>query len=171
MNMKDLHNFFLNELNLMYDGEKQIVKALPNVIKAAHSPKLKEALRHHLEETKNQVVRLETIFEELGQVPSRIASKAMERLLEEADKVIHSDYTTIVKDAAIINCAQHVEHFEIATYGTLKSLAKNFKLDNIHKLLEENSKEEGNANKKLTEIAEGTFFEKGINAKAYGRAA
>ncbi len=170
-NMKNIHDLFVSELKLMYDAEKQIVKALPKVIEAVSSKELKSALKSHLEETRGQVKRLEMIFKELHLDSKSLASEAMEHLLKEADKVIESDYQVNVKDAALINCAQHVEHFEIASYGILKSLAKSFEYDHVLELLEENSKEEGHANKKLSEIAEGTIFNKGVNTKAIKRAA
>lgn len=169
--MKNLHDFFIAELDQMYDAEKQITKALPHAIEAVSSKELKEALRKHLKESEEQVRRLEAIFRELGRNFSGESCKVMESLLKEADKVLQSDFESHVKDAALINCAQHVEHFEIASYGTLKSLAKIFKYDHILKLLEESSKEEGHADKKLTEIAEGSIFSKGINAQATKRAA
>jgi len=164
--MKDLHELFINELKLIYDAEKQIVHALPHVIHAASSQKLKEALKNHLDETKNQVERLEKISKEIGQKLSGMPSEPMKVFLKEADNVIKSDFQQVVKDAALINCAQHVEHFEIASYGILKSLAKMFEYDTIFQLLEESSKEEGHANKTLNKIAEGTFYNKGINNKA-----
>lgn len=164
--MKDLHELFINELQLMYDGEKQIVKALPKVIKAVSSKKLKTALQDHLKETEEQVKRLDEAFKELGITPKKTHSEPMEVLLKQADKVIEADYSEIVKDAALINCAQHVEHFEICTYGTLKSYAKLFKYENIIDLLDKTAKEEGHANKKLTELAEGSLVMEGVNIKA-----
>lgn len=164
--MKGLHELFINELHLMHDAETQIVNAFPKIIEAASSKKLKEALSDHLEETKKHVLRLEVIFKELGQNFSGINSEVMTGLLKEADKVIHSDYEENVKDVALINCAQHVEHFEIASYGILKSLAKDFNYDNIFTLLDESSNEEGIANKSLTKIAEGNILSKGVNTKA-----
>lgn len=169
--MKNLHELFVSELQQMYDAEKQIVKALPLVIEAASSKKLKEALSEHLEETREQVGRLEIVFRELGQEISGKPCDIMEHLLNKATQVIQSDYDHSVKDAALINCAQHVEHYEIASYGMLKSLAKNFEYDRIYDLLDETSDEEGAADKKLTSLAKGTLFTKGINAKALKHAA
>lgn len=169
--MKDIHDLFIHELQLMYDGEKQIIRALPKLIDAVSSKKLKIALQDHLKETEEQARRLESILEELGKMPSGLTSEVMESLLNEPEKYIQMDYETSVKDAALINCAQHVEHFEIASYGILKSLAKLFKYDRILGLLEKSSKEEGNANKKLIEIAEGTLFSQGVNIKAKKHAA
>jgi ferritin-like metal-binding protein YciE len=164
--MKNLHDLFLYELRLIYDGEKQIAKALPNVIQTVSSNSLKTALRDHLKETEEQVRRLDKIFKELGETPSTVTSEVIRTLIKETEKALKSDYDTSVKDAAVINCAQHIEHFEIASYGILKSLAKLFKYDNILELLEATSKEEGKANKKLNEIAEGSVFTEGLNIKA-----
>lgn len=169
--MKDLHDLFVTELGLMYDAEKQIVKALPNVINVVSSKKLKDALMKHLDETKEQVRRLENVAIELGQDLPNLTSEVMQSLLNEADKVIASDFDAWVKDAALINCAQHVEHFEIASYGILKSLAKSFGYEKIFRLLDENSKEEGHANKTLNEIAEGSFLSRGVNTEALKRRA
>jgi ferritin-like metal-binding protein YciE len=169
--MKDIHDLFIHKLQLMHDGEKQIIRALPKLIDAVSSEKLKKALQDHLKETEEQARRLESILEELGKKPSRVTCEVMESLLNETEKYMQIDYETSVKDAALINCAQHVEHFEIASYGILKSLAKLFKYERILGLLEKSSKEEGNANKKLTEIAEGTVFSRGVNIKAKKHAA
>jgi len=169
--MKDIHDLFIKELQLIYDGEKQIIQAFPKIIQAASSNKLKKALQEHLKETEEQAKRLESILQELGTAPVGETSDVMESLLNEAEKIMRMDYDQNVKDAALINCAQHVEHFEIASYGILKSLAKAFKHERILELLEKSSKEEGNANKKLTEIAEGSIFSEGINIKAKKRAA
>lgn len=152
----------------MYDAEKQIVKALPNVIEAASSSELREALESHLEETKEQVRRLEEISNELGVNFNSTHSEVMASLLKEADKTIEEDYETSVKDAALINCAQHVKHFEIASYGILKSLAKHLEHKKVLQLLEKSSKEEGNANKTLNKIADGS---KGVNKQALKRKA
>ncbi len=169
--MKDIHDLFIHELQLMYDGEKQIIDALPKVIDAVSSSKLKNALQDHLKETEEQARRLESILQELGKTPSGETSEVMESLLNEGEKIIQMGYEDNVKDAALINCCQHVEHFEIASYGILKSLAKAFKYERILGLLEKSSKEEGGANKKLTEIAEGSVFSEGVNARAKKRAA
>jgi len=169
--MKDIHDLFIYELQLMHDGERQIIHALPRVIEAVSSDKLKNALQDHLKETEEHVKRLESILQELGKTPTGETSEVMQGLLNEAEKVLRTDYEANVKDAALINCAQHVEHFEIASYGILKSLAKMFKYERILAVLEKTSKEEGHANKKLTEIAEGSVFSEGVNIKAKKRAA
>lgn len=169
--MKDIHDLFVMELSLIYDAEKQNIKALPNIIAAVSSKKLKSALMKHLDETKEQVQRLETISRELGQDFSNVTSEVMKSLLNEADKIIDSDFDTIVKDAALINITQHIEHFEIASYGILKSLAKSFNYEKILRLLDEISKEKGRANKILNEIAEGSMLHEGVNIEAVKRRA
>lgn len=167
--MKDTHDLFINELKTIYSAEKQIVKALPKIIEGATSPKLREAFQHHLAETKEQVRRLETIAKELKIKYGRTSNPVMKALLKDTDKVLKANYLDTVKDAALINCAQHIEHYEIASYGLLKTFAKHFHYANILDLLEATSKEEGHANKVLTEIAEGSFFSTGVNAEAIRR--
>ncbi len=164
--MKDLHEFFINELSIMFDVEKQIAHALPTIIAAVNSQKLRKFFTKDLQEVQDQIHRLEAISQELGKDFSGGSSEVMRTQFREIDQIIASDYEPFVKDAALINCAQHIEHFEIATYGILKSLAKSFSYDKIFKLLEESSKEEGTANKALNSIAKGSFFSKGINVEA-----
>lgn len=164
--MKDFYELFINDLKTMYHTEKEIVKSLPDMIKAASDPKLKEALQHHLKETREQVKRLEQISKELKQPLTGSKSKIIESLIKEVDNVIAAKYDKLAKDAALIACGQLIEHFEIASYGTLRAYAKHFKLQRVEMLLEESAKEEGHANKKLTEIAEGTIFTSGINTEA-----
>jgi ferritin-like metal-binding protein YciE len=167
--MRDLHELFINELSIMYDTEKQILNALPSFISAVHSTKLKKFFTKDLQEVQHQIHRLEMIAKELGRNFSGESSEVMRTLIREAEKAMASDYEELVKEAALINCAQHMEHFEIASYGILKALAKSFQNERIFKLLEESSKEEGAANKELSRIAQGSFFSKGINNEALRR--
>lgn len=167
--MKDFYDLFIHELQDMYSAELQIVKALPEMARAAHHPDLKEAFRNHRDETQKQIERLEKAAEELGVTFKEVESPIMMEMLKEGKKVINSKYASDVKDAALITAAQRVEHYEMACYGILKSFAKQIDRKDIVKLLDESSKEEGNADKKLTEIAEGTLFNKGVNEKALKR--
>jgi len=169
--MKDFYDLFIRDLKHIYNVEEQIVKALPDLAKAATSEKLKEALRHHLKETKEQVKRLEEISKELNQDLAGYECEVTHDLLKEAHKITRANYDHFVKDAALISAMQRIEHFEIACYGALKAYAKHFKLKKVEELLEESSKEEGNADKKLIEIAEGTLFTSGINTEAHKRCA
>jgi ferritin-like metal-binding protein YciE len=164
--MKDFYALFVHELKSMYGAEKKIVKALPKMVEAAKSEKLKEAFRHHLKETENQVRRLEEIGVTLNEDLKGHDCMVIDSLLKEGKKIIESSYDKVVKDSALICAAQRIEHYEIACYGILKAFAKHFKLKEIEELLEESSKEEGHANKILGEIAEGTLFTSGVNVIA-----
>jgi ferritin-like metal-binding protein YciE len=135
----------------------------------AHLPKLKEVFHEHHKETKQQIKRLEAIAEELGMTLSPHKCDAIHGILVEGKKLLKEKYLPEVRDAALIVSAQRVEHYEMAVYGVLKSFAKHLKLDHVVKILQESSKEEGHADKKLNEIAEGTLFTTGVNAKALKR--
>ena len=163
----NLFKLFVEELEDMYSSETQIVESLPKLVKLAASHDLKEALSSHLKETENQVVRLEKIFS-LLQIPFKSKTcKAMEGLLKEADDVVKNKSKSPLLDAAIIAAAQKVEHYEIASYGTLRSFAKHLEFDDrVSDLLEETLDEEAAADKKLTKIADGSIFKSGINEEA-----
>lgn len=164
-NLKDL---FINELKDMYSAEQQIVQGLPDVIKAAQLPELKEALKNHLEETEHQVERLEEIFSTLGIEGGGETCEAMEGLIQECVEAINEHPKSPVRDAAIISKCQRIEHYEISAYGTLRTLAKELKMNEAVDLIKESLDEEANADKKLTKIAEGGFLTAGVNAKAAG---
>jgi ferritin-like metal-binding protein YciE len=162
-----LHELFIEQLIDMYSSENQIIVALPKLIKLASLPELKEALSHHLKETKGQVEKLETIFTILELSFREVTCKAMKGLLNEAEEIVKKFSKSPTLDAAIIAAAQKVEHYEIASYGTLRSFAKNLDVDRqIVNLLQEILDEEGAADKKLTKLATGSFFSNGINAEA-----
>lgn len=167
MKKNDLFELFIEELKDMYSSENQIVESLPKLIKLASLPDLKEALTKHLKETENQVGRIERICSALNLEPSENKCEAMEGLLREAEELTESRSKSPALDAAIISAAQKVEHYEIASYGTLKSFAKQLDLESeIIDLLQETLDEEGAADKKLTKIAEGSIFSSGVNREA-----
>jgi ferritin-like metal-binding protein YciE len=162
-----LYQLFIDELSDMYNSEHQIIESLPNLIKLASFPDLKEGLTKHLKETQNQVTRIEQIFSILGVPAKEITCEAMEGLLKEANELVQNRSKSATLDAAIISAAQKVEHYEIASYGTLRSFAKYLDFDSqIIDLLQETLDEEGSANKKLTKIAEGSIFSSGVNKEA-----
>jgi len=154
MKLESLRELLVDELKDLYSAENQLVKALPKMAKAAASPELKAAFEEHLEETKGQVDRLVTIFEQLEGSPKGKKCKAMEGLVEEGSEFIDADGEDSVKDAALICAAQKVEHYEIASYGCARTFATLLGLDEVADLLQETLDEEGNADKKLTELAE-----------------
>lgn len=158
--LKTLEDFYHDELKDLYSAEKQITKALPRMIKAANSEILKDALQNHLEETMNQVERLESISKNTGISLNGKKCKAMEGLLEEGKEILEEEMDPEVLDAAIIAAAQKVEHYEMASYGCARTYARLLNDEESMELLQETLDEEGNADKKLTEIAEN------INIKA-----
>ena len=168
MKNQSLYELFVDELADMYSSEKQIVAALPKIIKLVSFPDLKEALTKHLKETENQVRRIEKIFAILDMPLREKTCDAMEGLLKEAGVLTENKNKSATLDAAIISAAQKVEHYEIASYGTLRSFAKYLDLEsNIVDLLQDTLDEEGAADsKKLTKIAEGSLFTSGVNKEA-----
>ena len=165
--MRDaFYQLFLDGMRDMYSGEKQIIDALPKMVHAASNKDLKETFETHLAETRNQKKRLDQAFKILKEDPDGETCEAMEGLLTEADEIIHRKDPSEVEDAALIMAAQKVEHYEIATYGTLRTFAHHLGYEEIEKLLQKSLDEEGSANKKLTTLAEGSFIWSGINAKA-----
>ncbi|TWT53826.1 hypothetical protein Pla22_14590 [Rubripirellula amarantea] len=153
MSMKTLADAFYDELRDVLSAEKQLVKALPKMIKKASCEKLVAAIESHLAETEAQVERVEKAFEETGKAARAKTCEAMKGLISEAEEMLKEEAEPAVKDAVIIACAQKVEHYEIATYGTLCTWAEALGYDNALKLLKQNIDEEETADKKLSEIA------------------
>jgi ferritin-like metal-binding protein YciE len=149
-NLKDL---YLAELQDLYDAEKRIVKALPKVAEAASQPELRNALLHHLEQTKGHVQRLEQVFEGLGQSAKTKTCDGMKGILDEGEDVIDDIANPAVRDAGIIAAAQRVEHYEIAAYGTVRKWAEQLNDAAGAGILEQTLEEEKAADQKLTGIA------------------
>ncbi len=149
-----LRELYIDELKDLYNAENQLLKALPKMAKAASSDELRQGFEEHLEQTKGQVQRLEQIFQKLGESPKGKKCKGMEGLIEEGSEVIEEDFDGAVKDAALIGAAQRVEHYEIAGYGTVRSIAETLGEDNHVSLLEETLEEEKETDEKLTQLAE-----------------
>jgi ferritin-like metal-binding protein YciE len=152
--MNSLDDLFLDQIKDMYNAENQLIKALPKLAKDVDNDELRDAILSHLEETKMQAERLEQIFEILGKPAKGQKCEAMTGLIEETKETVGHDGDPAVIDAAAICCAQKVEHYEIATYGTLISWAKLLGHDEAAALLEESIAEEKAADEKLTDIAE-----------------
>ena len=157
MKIDSLQKLFVEELRDLYSAEKQILKALPKMMKAATAPELKAAFGAHLEETKGQVERLEKIFEELGKSPKGKTCKAMEGLVEEGSELMKEDIEPAVLDAGLIAAAQRVEHYEMAGYGTVRTYAKLLENKTAAKLLQETLDEERATDEKLSTLAEGAI--------------
>jgi ferritin-like metal-binding protein YciE len=151
--MSDLQELFLTELADMYGAEKQLLKALPKMAKAAASSELGNAFSTHLSETQDQVQRIEQVFELLNKPAKSKHCKAMEGLLAEGKQILEEWKGTPALDAALISAAQKVEHYEIASYGCLCTWAQLLGNAEALDLLKQNINEEEEADKKLTEIA------------------
>jgi ferritin-like metal-binding protein YciE len=149
--LNTLEEVLIDHLRDLYDAEKNLVRALPKMAKAADSEELADAIRNHLEETKQHVTRLEQVFETFEEKPRAKACKAMRGLIEEGGEAASDDGT--LSDLAIIAAAQKVEHYEIAAYGTAKSWAEKLGNQEAVKLLDETLKEEKAADSKLTEVS------------------
>jgi ferritin-like metal-binding protein YciE len=154
MPMDSLHDLYVSELKDLYSAENQLLKALPKMAKKAAAPELRDAFTEHLEVTRKQVERLETIFAELGVSPKGKKCKAMEGLIEEGKEVIDEDGAAAVLDAALIACAQRVEHYEMAGYGCVRTFADLLGYADAAALLQQTLDEEGAADEMLTELAE-----------------
>ena len=148
-----LDKLLIDELKDLYNAENQLVKALPKMAKKASTRQLVDAFTDHLEQTKNHVNRLDTIGKTLGVKLTGKKCAAMEGLIEEGKDILEEEGKNAVIDAALIGAAQRVEHYEIAAYGTVRSMAEVLGQDKIAKLLQETLNEEGAADKLLTQIS------------------
>jgi len=159
-----LLELFTDEIKDIYWAEKHLVKELPKMSKAATSDQLKEAIDMHTSQTENHVARLEQVFEKLGEKPVAKKCDAMAGLLEEGRSIVEDTETgSMTRDAGIILAAQKVEHYEIATYGTLRIFANVLGLNEISEILEETLNEEKDTDFHLTDIAEGCINESALS--------
>lgn len=150
-----LREFFIDSLKDLYWAEKHLVKALPKMAKKATSEELRSALEKHLAETENQVIKLEQVFASIDEKATAKKCDAMEGLVKEAESIMsETDNGTMTRDVGIIAAAQKVEHYEIASYGTVRTLADVLGLPEAAELLNQILDEEKNADSLLTQIAE-----------------
>jgi ferritin-like metal-binding protein YciE len=150
----DLHELFLDELVDVHNAEQQLTKALPKMAKAAESDELRDAFESHLAQTQEHVSRIEEVVEGLGEKLKRKTCKAMKGLVEEAQELMKEEKDSSALDAALIAAAQKVEHYEIASYGTLCAWADQMGHSDAVKTLKKTLKEENETDEKLTSIAE-----------------
>ena len=154
MAIKTLEDLFIHELSDVYSAEKQLSKALPRMAKAAENPDLAAAFTLHLEETRGQIERIDQIVENGELRLKRVKCAAMEGLVEESKEIIEEVEAGAVRDAALIGAAQKVEHYEIASYGTLAALAKQLGLTSALELLLSTLAEEKSTDEKLSKLAQ-----------------
>ena len=159
--LNSLSDLLVLQLQDLYDAEQRLTKALPKMADAAANRELKSAFTKHLRETEQHVKRLEKVFSILGITAQRETCEAMKGLIAEGDEAVNSGGDRHVRDAALIAAAQRVEHYEIAGYGTVRTLAVQLGQKEIARILQETLDEEGACDKKLTEIAESL-----VNVKA-----
>lgn len=153
MKMETLQELYVEQLKDVYDAENQILKALPKMAKTATHEELKAAFEQHLEQTQEHVSRLEQIFEELGEKSKGKKCEAMKGLIEEGKQMMEEDADEDVMDAGLICAAQKIEHYEIATYGCLRTYAEMLGFDDQADLLQETLDEEKDTDDNLTELA------------------
>lgn len=152
MAIKSLNDLLIDELKDLYNAENQITKALPKMAKKATSADLKNAFEEHLKQTENQISRLEQIFKEMDLPVKGKTCDAMKGIIEEAKEIMEEASEDVI-DAAMIAAAQKVEHYEIASYGTVRTYANQLGLDKVASLLQETLNEEAETDEKLTKLA------------------
>lgn len=150
----NLEDLFWAEIGDLYDAEKRLTSALPKMASASSSPRLRQAFEHHLEETRQQVQRLEQIYQSLGRSADGQACEAMKGLIEEGDEMASAKGSDDVRDAGLIAAAQRVEHYEMSGYGTARTFAQRLGYQEAATLLQETLDEEKAADSTLNTIAE-----------------
>lgn len=164
--METLQDVFVEQLADLYSAERQLVETLPEVARAASTDDLREAVTEHLEETRGHVRRLDEIFEQMSMQVPKNHCEAMEGLIREGDEVVRGAGDPVAKDVALIAAAQRIEHYEIAGYGTARTLARELGLNDAAERLAATLDEESDADKKLTKIATGGMIGSGVNTAA-----
>ena len=163
MKLNSLHDLYVSELKDLYDAENRILKALPKMAEAASSPDLRTAFELHLDQTRRHAERLEQILRSLDQSPKGQKCKGVEGIIDEGEDLMDKDTPATVCDAALIASAQRVEHYEIAAYGTVRNFARRLGYEDQAETLNQTLQEEGETDKKLTNLAE-SYINEGAKA-------
>ena len=166
MQLNSIDDVFIEQIDDLLSAEQQLVEALPKMAQSASDDKLRSAFEEHLGETRDHVSRLEEIFGQIGRTPPGETCKAMKGLIAEGQEVIQATGAPAAKDAALIAAAQRVEHYEIAGYGTAKTLAGELGYSEAKDLLDQTLDEESSADKLMTKIATGGLMKAGVNQAA-----
>jgi ferritin-like metal-binding protein YciE len=153
MRIETMQDLFVEQIQDLYDAEERLVKALPKMAEAATSTELRSAFTDHLEQTKGHVKRLEQVFSEVGQKADRQTCEAMKGLIKEGEELIDEVKQSPLRDAGLIAAANRVEHYEMAGYGTARTLAESLGLSGAAKLLQQTLDEERQADAKLSKIS------------------
>ena len=166
MAQKTMNDLLLMTMQDVYYAERQILKALPKLAKASESEELKNALMHHREETQGQVERLQKAFDALGKRARGQTCEAINGLIEEGDEIVEEVQEGAVRDAGILACAQAVEHYEMARYGTIIAWAKAVGANDVVKLMQETLEEEKKADSTLNQLATRTLNQEAVKQAA-----
>lgn len=150
----NLNDLFIHQMKDLYDAEQRLTDALPKMAEAASNPELRAAFSEHLTQTQTHVRRLEDVFRRLGCEPDRETCHGMKGLIDEGSEIIKAAGDDDTRDAGLIAAAQKVEHYEIASYGTSRTFARELGMEDIAQTLQQTLDEEGDTDKRLTELAE-----------------
>ena len=162
MRLDSLRDLYLEQLRDLYSAENQLVDALPKMAERATSLDLKNSFNQHLRQTEEQVRRLEQIFNDLGERPKALTCEGMKGLIREGEEMLDMKGENKVIDAGLIACAQRIEHYEIAAYGTVRTYAKTLGQKQHVTLLESTLKEESQTDEKLSKLAESHINEEAL---------
>ena len=154
MKITSVEDLFLSSLQYVYDAEKQLTQAIPELAQAASSPQLRQAFEQHLQETKEHVARCEEIFKRLGARPEAQPNAVLEQMRQEAREMIQRIDQSEIRDAALIVAGNQVEHYEISAYGSLRTFAQLLGHEDIVNMLQKTLDEEKKTDAKLTEVAD-----------------
>lgn len=154
MPMNSMQDLAMQKLQMIYDAENQALQAYPQMVSAISSPQLKQAFEQHMQETQQQVQRLEQLFQQMGQQPTGKTCTSMKGLIQEGQQIIQEGGAPEVLDAAILAAAQAIEHHEIAAYGTARTMAQQLGMQDAAQVLEQTLEEEKRTDSLLTQIAE-----------------
>lgn len=166
MKLQTLQDVYVHELKDIYSAEKQIVEALPKMVKTADNQELQEAFSQHLTQSHSHLDKVQEILRALDVNPGSTKCEGVAGLIKEGESVIAMAGDSAAKDAALIAAAQRIEHYEMAAYGCARTYAKLLDYDDAAHILQEILDEEGETDEKLTKLAEGGFLSKGVNQEA-----
>lgn len=166
MNLNTLKDVYVGQLKDVYSAEKQLTEALPQMAQAASNQKLRQAFENHLAETEIHMETVRTILDDLNENPTSTKCKAMEGLIAEGSEIVQNGGDADARDAALIVAAQKVEHYEIATYGSLRTFANSLGYDDAAQVLQSILNQEYAADQTLDDLAMGTYGKTGLNTAA-----
>jgi len=166
MQFQTLNDVLAEQIGDLQSAEQQLILALPQMASSASNTDLREAIEHHLEQTKNHAKRLQQVAQQIGTSVPQQECKGMKGLIAEGEEILRATGDPNAKDAALIAAAQRVEHYEIAAYGTARTLAEQLDLGEAASLLDDTLDEESKADSLLTKLATGGMFGAGVNEQA-----